>query len=83
MVVEASTMVPVEIVVERPRHRRRVDRKGVIEIEFGTAPSAPTFDRRIPLLYPSPKRQNRRCPCLSIAIMTAVLVGKPKPRQTK
>ncbi len=34
-VVEASTMVPVEIVAERPRHRRRVGRKGVIEIEFG------------------------------------------------
>ena len=34
-VVEASTMVPVEIVAERPRHRRRVDRRGVIEIEFG------------------------------------------------
>src|SRR6266705_6223792 len=35
-VVEASTMVPVEIVAERPRHRRRVDRKGIIEIEFGS-----------------------------------------------
>jgi transposase len=34
-VVEASTMVPVEIVAERPR-RRRVDRKGIIEIEFGS-----------------------------------------------
>ena len=33
-VVEASTMVPVEIVAERPRHRRRTDRKGIIEIEF-------------------------------------------------
>src|SRR5579863_10635316 len=32
-VVEAGTMVPVEIAVERPR-RRRADRKGVIEIEF-------------------------------------------------
>ena len=35
-VVEASTMVPVEIVTERPR-RRRADRKGIIEIEFGGA----------------------------------------------
>src|SRR5271170_1916281 len=35
-VVEASTMVPVEIVAERPR-RRRADRKGIIEIEFGGA----------------------------------------------
>ena len=35
-VVEASTMVPVEIVAERPRHRRRADRKGIIEIEFGS-----------------------------------------------
>src|SRR2546423_12148904 len=35
-VVEASTMVPVEIVAERPRRRRRVDRQGVIEIEFGS-----------------------------------------------
>jgi transposase-like protein len=34
-VVEAGTMVPVEIVAERPRHRRRMDRKGIIEIEFG------------------------------------------------
>ena len=34
--VEASPMVPVEIVAERPRHRRRVDRKGIIEIEFGS-----------------------------------------------
>ena len=33
-VVEASTMVPVEIVPERPRRRRRVDRQGIIEIEF-------------------------------------------------
>src|SRR5271170_4194720 len=33
-VVEDSTMVPVEIVAERPR-RRRADRKGIIEIEFG------------------------------------------------
>jgi hypothetical protein len=32
-VVEAGTMVPVEIVTERQR-RRRVERKGVIEIEF-------------------------------------------------
>ena len=32
--VEAGTMVPVEIVAERPR-RRRADRKGIIEIEFG------------------------------------------------
>src|SRR5260370_18580524 len=31
--VEASAMVPVEIVPERPR-RRRADRKGIIEIEF-------------------------------------------------
>jgi transposase len=36
VVVEASTMVPVEIVAERPR-RRRADRKGIIEIEFGGA----------------------------------------------
>jgi transposase len=35
MVVEASTMVPVEIVTDRPR-RRRADRKGIIEIEFGS-----------------------------------------------
>ena len=35
-VVEASTMMPVEIVAERPRHRRRADRKGIIEIEFGS-----------------------------------------------
>src|SRR6266446_7092426 len=33
--VEASTMVPVEIVAERPRHRR-VARQGIIEIEFGS-----------------------------------------------
>ena len=35
-VVEASTMVPVEIVAERPRHRCRADRQGIIEIEFGS-----------------------------------------------
>ena len=35
-VVEGNTMVPVEIVAEPPRHRRRVDRKGIIEIEFGS-----------------------------------------------
>jgi transposase len=34
-VVEAGTMVPVEIMPERPR-RRRSDRKGIIEIEFGS-----------------------------------------------
>ena len=34
-VVEAGTMVPVEIMAERPR-RRRADRKGIIEIEFGS-----------------------------------------------
>jgi transposase len=34
-VIEARTMVPVEIVPERPRHRRRADRQGIIEIEFG------------------------------------------------
>src|SRR5258708_1838393 len=39
-VVEASTMVPVEIVAERPR-RRRADRKGIIEIEFCGAPVTP------------------------------------------
>src|ERR1700731_2783622 len=33
-VVEAGTMVPVQIMAERPR-RRRADRKGIIEIEFG------------------------------------------------
>jgi transposase len=33
-VIEASTMVPVEIVPERPR-RRRAERKGIIEIAFG------------------------------------------------
>src|ERR1700732_4237135 len=33
---EASTRVPVEIVAERPGHRRRADRKGIIEIEFGS-----------------------------------------------
>ena len=35
-VVEGGTMVPVEIVAEPPRHRRRADRKGIIEIEFGS-----------------------------------------------
>src|SRR6266851_4871277 len=35
VVVEASTMVPVEIVAERPR-RRRADHKGIIEIEFAS-----------------------------------------------
>ena len=35
-VVAASTMVPVEIVPERPRPGRRKDRKGTIEIEFGS-----------------------------------------------
>ena len=35
-VVEARTMVAVEIVAERPRQRRRADRKGIIEIEFGS-----------------------------------------------
>src|SRR5881392_2680177 len=35
-VVEVGTMVPVEIMAERPRHRRRVDRNGIIEIEFGS-----------------------------------------------
>jgi transposase len=35
-VVEGSTMVPVEIVAERPRRRRQADRKGIIEIEFGS-----------------------------------------------
>jgi transposase len=34
-VIEAGTMVPVEIVAERPRHRRRAERKGIIEIAFG------------------------------------------------
>jgi transposase len=34
-VVEGGAMVPVEIVPERPRRRRRVDRQGIIEIEFG------------------------------------------------
>jgi transposase len=34
-VVEDSTMVPVEVVPERPRYRRRADRTGIIEIEFG------------------------------------------------
>ena len=34
-VVETSTMVPVEIVPERPR-RRRADRQGIIEIAFGS-----------------------------------------------
>ena len=29
-------MVPVEIVPERPRHGRRTDRKGIIEIEFSS-----------------------------------------------
>ena len=37
VVVEASAMVPVEIVAERPRPRRRADRKGIIEIEFSGA----------------------------------------------
>ena len=35
-VVEGSTMVPVEIVAEQPRRRHRADRKGIIEIEFGS-----------------------------------------------
>jgi transposase len=35
-VVEGGAMVPVEIVAEQPRHRRRADRKGIIEIEFGS-----------------------------------------------
>jgi transposase len=34
-VIVASTMVPVEIVADRPR-RRRADRKGIIEIELGS-----------------------------------------------
>jgi transposase len=34
-VVEGGAMVPVEIVAERPRPRRRADPKGIIEIEFG------------------------------------------------
>ena len=34
-VVEGGSMVPVEIVTDRPR-RRRADRKGIIEIEFGS-----------------------------------------------
>ena len=34
-VVEDSTMVPVEVVPEGPRHRRRAERSGFIEIEFG------------------------------------------------
>src|SRR6266849_4556417 len=34
-VVEAGTMVPVEIVAERPQPRRRAERAGFIEIEFG------------------------------------------------
>lgn len=34
-VVGGGAMVPVEIVPERPRHRRRADPKGIIEIEFG------------------------------------------------
>jgi len=36
VVVEGGTMVPVEIVAERPRPRRRADPKGIIEIEFGS-----------------------------------------------
>jgi len=35
-VAEGSTMVPVEIVAEQPRRRHRADRKGIIEIEFGS-----------------------------------------------
>src|SRR6266566_1718807 len=35
-VVEGGAMVPVEIVPERPRRRRRTERKGLIEIEFGS-----------------------------------------------
>jgi transposase len=35
-VVEGGAMVPVAIVAERPRRRRRVDRQGLIEIEFGS-----------------------------------------------
>ena len=34
-VVESGTMVPVEIVPERGRRRRRTERAGFIEIEFG------------------------------------------------
>ncbi len=30
-------MVPVGIVVERPRHRHRADRQGIIEIELAAA----------------------------------------------
>jgi transposase len=35
-VVEGGAMVPVEIVMEQPRRRRRTDPKGTIEIEFGS-----------------------------------------------
>src|SRR4051812_42391281 len=33
---EGSTMGPGEIAAGQPRHRRRADRKGIIEIEFGS-----------------------------------------------
>ena len=33
--IESGTMVPVELVPERGRDRRRVERRGVVEIEFG------------------------------------------------
>ena len=33
--IESGTMLPVEIVPERGRDRRRVERTGVVEIEFG------------------------------------------------
>ena len=47
-VVEASTMVPVEIVAERPWHRRRVDRKGDIEIEFSGGDGSACSARQSP-----------------------------------
>jgi transposase len=34
--IDGSAMVPVEIVPERPQRRRRADRQGIIEIEFGS-----------------------------------------------
>jgi transposase len=39
-IVEDSTMVPVKVAPERPRHFRRAGRTGIIEIEFGSGARA-------------------------------------------
>ena len=41
-------MVPVDFVAERPRHRRRTDRKGIIEIEFGGGARVSLRDEVVP-----------------------------------